>query len=399
VDGQVLIVLDAAVGVVAVALVVPAATLLVQTLSAVLLVKPPMAAGPSRRPSVAVLVPAHNEEDLIGTTIASIRPQLADGDRVVVIADNCTDQTAAIATSLDVCVVERFDPRRPGKGYALDHGIRYLAKQPPEVVVVVDADCHVHSESLEILARQCAAVGRPIQAQYLMFEQPKANLSRRFAEFAWAVKNLVRPLGMSALGGPCQLMGSGMALPWELASEAPMGSGSLVEDLELGLALARRGRAPLFSTDARITSPFPHRANARRAQNTRWDHGHLTTLVRDGPTLMVSAIRKRDLQLTALVLDLCVPPLSLLLLGLVAVGLAAVVLANTGAPAWPAFVALAGVSMMAVSVGASWLGFGRKSVSLFEMLLAPFYAISKLPIYMRLLFARQTEWIRTDRDK
>ena len=101
--------------------------------------------------------------------------------------------------------------------------------------------------------------------------------------------------------------------------------------------------------------------------------------------------------MTAIVLDLCVPPLSLLLWGFVAVGVAAGVLAKTGAPVWPALVAISGVSMMAVSVGACWLSFGRQSRSLLEMLLAPCYAITKLPIYLRFLFARQTEWIRAER--
>jgi cellulose synthase/poly-beta-1,6-N-acetylglucosamine synthase-like glycosyltransferase len=96
------------------------------------------------RPATVVLVPAHNEALGIRETIKSISRELAPGDRVLVVADNCTDPTALIARESGAEVAERSDPMRQGKGYALQAGLVQLAAgQPPEIVVVVDADCRL----------------------------------------------------------------------------------------------------------------------------------------------------------------------------------------------------------------------------------------------------------------
>jgi cellulose synthase/poly-beta-1,6-N-acetylglucosamine synthase-like glycosyltransferase len=109
---------------------------------------------PTTRLTCAVLIPAHNEETGIGPTLSSILPQLGAGDRVLVVADNCTDATAAVARASGAEVVERTDATRRGKGYALDFGVRTLEKAPPAVVVIVDADCTLESGSLDRLVRK-----------------------------------------------------------------------------------------------------------------------------------------------------------------------------------------------------------------------------------------------------
>ena len=58
-----------------------------------------------------------------------------------------------------------------------------------------------------------------------------ASLKMRLAEFAWVIKNQVRPLGLHRLGLPCQLMGSGMASPWACINSADLATGHIVEDL------------------------------------------------------------------------------------------------------------------------------------------------------------------------
>ncbi len=82
------------------------------------------------RGSVAILMPAHNESRLIAETIRSVAPQLRSGDRLIVVADNCSDNTAAIAAAEGAEVVVRTDSLRRGKGYALDRGVRHLDPIP-----------------------------------------------------------------------------------------------------------------------------------------------------------------------------------------------------------------------------------------------------------------------------
>ena len=110
----------------------------------------------AERRRLAILVPAHNESAVIADTLASLLPQLAEGDRLLVVADNCTDDTAGIAMAAGSEVIKRTDSERRGKGYALDYGVRHLAQKPPEVLIIVDADCRVTAQTIEWLARRCS---------------------------------------------------------------------------------------------------------------------------------------------------------------------------------------------------------------------------------------------------
>src|SRR5262245_33473073 len=95
------------------------------------------------RQRVAVLVPAHNESAGLLPTLTDVQSQLRSGDRLLVVADNCTDDTAAVAAAGNAEVTERHDPDLCGKGYALQWGIRHLGFDPPEIVIIVDADCRL----------------------------------------------------------------------------------------------------------------------------------------------------------------------------------------------------------------------------------------------------------------
>jgi cellulose synthase/poly-beta-1,6-N-acetylglucosamine synthase-like glycosyltransferase len=352
------------------------------------------------RPALAVLVPAHDEGAGILATLASVLAQLQAGDRVLVVADNCSDDTAELARKAGAEVLVRHDPERRGKGYALDAGVRHLAEDTPvpALVVVIDADCLLAPHALDRLARRCAETGRPVQALYLMRAPAGSSLKTRIAEFAWAVKNRARALGLARAGLPCQLMGSGMAFPWRLIANATLASADLVEDLRLGLDFARAGQAPLFCPEALVTSEFPVNAQGLQSQRTRWEHGHLAMLLRAGPGLLLEGLRTRNAALCALTLDLCVPPLALLvLLALACCALGLLAWAWTGA-AMPWGLALAAPLLLALAVLAAWLRFGRAILSWRELAYAPVYALIKIPLYLKFLVRRQVKWVRSERD-
>ena len=353
------------------------------------------------RPSVAVLVPAHDEASGIAAALATGTPQLRAGDRLLVVADNCTDATAAVAASCGAEVVERHDVERRGKGYALDHGVRYLARAPtpPAVVLVVDADCAVAPGSVDALVHACLRHDAPAQALYLMQAPPGAALRLRIAEFAWAVRNEVRPRGAARLGAPCQLMGTGMAFPWRLIAQASLATGHIVEDMLLGLDLAQAGTPPSFCEAARVTSDFPTAAAAQAAQRTRWEHGHLALLATRGLPLLGLALLRRRAALAAMALDLCVPPLASLTMLVVAFAIFGAALAAFDGRGGPLAVSLLLLASLIGAVLLAWSQVGRRSVSLRELLAAPLYALAKVPIYLRLLTARQMRWVRTARDE
>jgi len=146
------------------------------------------------------LIPAHDEEKGILATLNDIKPQLRPNDRLLVVADNCTDDTAAIAASGGAEVTVRSDPSKIGKGYALDWGINYLASNPPDIVIMIDADCRAAERVIDSLASVCEQKQRPVQSLYLMASPEGSRINHQVAEFAWRVKNWVRPLGLGALG-------------------------------------------------------------------------------------------------------------------------------------------------------------------------------------------------------
>lgn len=348
-------------------------------------------------PSFVVLVPAHNEAAMIANTVRGLKAQLRDTDQLWVVADNCSDETAALALQAGANVLERTDATRRGKGYALDFGVRHLADQAHGVLIIVDADCEVARYGLLRLARLAHVQGVPVQALYLMDAPEAATTPHRVAAFAWRLKNWVRPLGWHRAGWPCQLMGTGMAFPWGMAQRMALANGDLVEDMKLGLELAMEGTPPLFCPGALVRSEFPTGAQATAGQRKRWEHGHLGMIISHAPGMLSQAMRRRDVRLLAMTLDMAVPPLALLvLLQCLVIGVCGWY-AALGVGWAPLLFAMCSLAAFGTAVGLAWLGWGRDAISGRDLLSLPWYVLSKLSLYVGFLFKRQKAWVRTER--
>jgi cellulose synthase/poly-beta-1,6-N-acetylglucosamine synthase-like glycosyltransferase len=352
---------------------------------------PPL--DPSLR--VAVLVPAHDEERGIAATLATITPQLRDGDRLVVVADNCDDATAEVARAAGADVFERSDAGHRGKSFAVASGVTYLAANEPDIVIVVDADCRVEAGAIDAL--RAAATERPAQAAYVMRAPDGAPPARRLAELLFLVRNVVRPLGLQRLGMPCLLTGSGMAFPWSLIRGAPLASGSVVEDLQLAIDLAADGTPPHFCGAARVSSEFPTSDAAASAQQTRWLWG-VVRAIGQAPRLVLAALRHRQPSLIGFAAEVAVPPVTLLFaLWLLVAALAAADGALTHQ--WrPLVGAAAGLGACALAVVAAWLRFARDRVPARIVLGAPIYALPAFAAAVVALVRRRQKWNRTSRD-
>ncbi len=392
-----MILLDIFLGAAAITVLLPAVVLFTEIMLAVTR-GPVTARAQGERGRIAVLMPAHDESRVIAGALRSVLPQLSGADRLVVVADNCSDDTAAIAAAEGAEVIERSDAVRRGKGYALDFGVRHLESNPPDIVLIVDADCEVSHGSIDLLARLCSKTDRPIQAAYLMYAGKDAGPNMRVAEFAWLVKNRVRPEGLSRLGLPCQLMGTGMAFPWAGISAAALATGHIVEDLKLGLDLARAGAPPLFCPEALVSSNFPTSAHGIQMQRTRWEHGHLGVILSEAPLLLLDSLKSRDSNLLAMALDLCVPPLALLILAVSGLWIvSAIDYLFTGAVFPLAATTIAAVQI-ACAILLSWSAYGRQTLSFGDLLLGFLYPLRKISLYIRFVVARQMEWVRSKRD-
>jgi hypothetical protein len=351
----------------------------------------------SERGKVAVLIPAHNEQLLIGQTLQRLLPQITDTDRVLVIADNCTDNTAHIAWSHGAEVLERHDIGNRGKGFALAAGVAHLAADPPDVVIIFDADCDAEAGMVDILSRIAVSAGRPVQALYLMDPPESAGPGGLISAFAFLVKNQVRARAMSRVGLPVLLTGTGMAFPWELIRDASLATDNIVEDLALGLTFAVDGRGPVYAESARVNGRLPDSSFAATTQRTRWEHGYLHTILTQCPRLVWKGFGGFRPGLLLVALDLAVPPLSLLVVsGLVAVAVSLVEAWLSGT--WWAVLPLglaAGAAGMGLCV--AWAVFARKRLPPRAMASIPVYVFKKLPIYAGFLLHRQRAWVRTER--
>jgi cellulose synthase/poly-beta-1,6-N-acetylglucosamine synthase-like glycosyltransferase len=364
------------------------------------LVRRQVPTSPDHGQRIAVLVPAHNESAAIAATLEDIKAQLRPGDRLLVVADNCTDDTAAVARLSGVEVVDRQDSERIGKGYALDWGLRHLDKDPPDVVVMIDADCRLAEGSIGRLTGACSMTKRPVQALYLMTVPDGSRINKQIAAFAWRVKNWVRPLGLGGLGLPCQMVGTGMAFPWPVIRTADLASGWIVEDLKLGLDLAAAGHPPLFCPSARVTSQFASSARGADIQRSRWEHGHIMTILKLAPRMLCIAIARANFSLLALTLDLAVPPLSLLALLLILMFAITGVVALLGVGSAALIISTACLVGFVTTVGLAWNSYGRDVLPARAISSVPFYILAKLGLYGQILFGKMTaQWIRTDRTK
>lgn len=387
-----------AAGALAIAGLVPATILLAQVCAASLGARE--RSGPHRgvRPDVVVLVPAHDEATVIAATLRALLPQLAARDRLLVVADNCSDDTAELARREGAAVLERRNLQLRGKIHALEFGLRALQADPPAVVIVVDADCVVEADCIGTLARECGRTQRPVQGRNLMRAPPGAPLRTRIAAFAWILKNWIRPLGMRRLGLPCVLTGTGMAIPWNLTNRLYGTGAAIAEDYKASIDMALAGAPAVFCPHAGTHSAFPVKRTALSSQRTRWEHGHLDLILRAVPRLLLAAARRRDPGLFGLALELAVPPLALVALVVAAALLLGVLAAYFSATTRPLGIAAAAAGALCASVAIAWTGWGRGTLSFASLALAPLYALSKIPLYARFLTRRQKDWVKTERD-
>lgn len=347
--------------------------------------------------TVCILMPAHNEAAIIGTTLDQLLRELPDGVGILVVADNCIDDTAELARARGVAVVERHDAVKRGKGFALAAGRAFLSRTPPDCVLVLDADCRTDRKSLEHLVGSAMSTGSAVQASYTLEPDLGAPPKVQISNFAFWIKNVVRQRGAGRLGAAAVLTGTGMAFPWRIFEGLTLATSNIVEDLALTVELVRKGNAPIFAESATVTSAAASE-RATLEQRARWEHGFLALARAWSLPTIAEGFRSRNRQLLLLGLHLCVPPLALLLAvsGSAALMLCAAAFSLNVTPV-PAVLLLTLLGLAVFGVFLAWLVGGQRWLRAGSLMAAPLYVIWKMPIYVRLLSGRRAGWVRTDR--
>ncbi len=349
-----------------------------------------------------ILVPAHNETAVIERTVRSLAaiqwPQ--DRFRIVVIADNCTDDTAALARAAGAHVIERHDDAQRGKGYALEYGIAYSAAQGhADAVAVVDADTVVSPNLLEAYAARLERGAHAAQANYGVLN-PEDSWRTRLVTIAYGAFHAVRSRARERLHASCGLRGNGMCLTHALLRDHPFRIYSMTEDLEYGIVLGLHGLRVHYVDEASADAELIATGGGSRTQRQRWEGGRLAVMRTYAGRLLADAWRRRSWVALELALDLLTLPIGyiglqtvlLLLLALAAAVLAPGALLYVWA-IWAAIL----LGILAAHVLRGWQLTPLGPGALLDLLRAPFFVLWKLYVVVR--GRGNKRWIKTERDR
>jgi len=347
-------------------------------------VPPPLASPPRLR--FDVIVPAHDEQDGITATVASLLgvDYPADLRRVIVVADNCTDATAERAAAAGASVLVRDDPTRRGKGYALAYAFeRSLNEGGADAVVVVDADTTVTPNLLRAFEARFVAGARAVQAEYGVANR-EASWRTRLMHIGFTLFHDVRSRAREWLRVSTGLRGNGMAFSASLLREVPHEAFSLVEDVEYGIRLGFAGYRVYYAGEARVFGQMVASEKASRSQRRRWEGGRGALARRHAGKLLGAGLSRPSLVLLDLAADLLVPPLTYVAF--------ATILGAVAAAAWVLFGH--GAWWVLVPWGAALLGFATYVVrgvwlakvgprAIVDLMWAPVYMVWKVALALR----------------
>lgn len=357
----------------------------------------PLAAPKTR---LAVVVPAHDEELLIERCVRSLREQEYPAElfEIIVVADNCTDSTAARAQGAGARVLVRDESGDRGKGHALRWTFDRVSRElpAPDAFVVVDADSIAAPTLLARLVQRFEQGAQAVQGESLLMDD--GSPASAFRAAAFLLINGVRPAGRAAFGRTVRLAGTGMLLGRALLAEHPWNAFSSTEDLEYSLELRAAGIGVSFARGAVVESPTAPSAAAAVEQQLRWEGGKLHFLRTRVPALVGRAVRERRADLLDEALETAVPPLGLLVLvsGLGAAA-TAVLVALGAAPAWALASWLAALLGVHLYVLAGLRAAHAPASAYRAMARAPLFVLAKLRHARRFASFRGDTWVRTER--
>lgn len=260
---------------------------------------------PPAAPRVAVVLVAHDEEQVIANSVkALVAQRYPDGRFVVfVVADRCTDRTAELARAAGARVLERTSGPS-GKSPALAFGIDAIAPEGFDAVAVFDADNLADEGFLASVAPRLATE-RVVQGFVDSMNPDASWVASSSALGFWAIAELSQA-PRERLGLSTPLMGTGFVLDVDLARKLLTTGGGLTDDLELTARLALSGVRVAYEANARTVDEKPIRLGTAVAQRKRWMQGRWAVVAEHGPSLMRATLREPDARAALRMFDVAI---------------------------------------------------------------------------------------------
>jgi glycosyltransferase involved in cell wall biosynthesis len=225
---------------------------------------------------MVILVPAHNEAASIAATVHSLQQlDYPDGAyEILVIADNCQDETASVARNAGATVLERQDAAARGKGYALEFAVAHLQERTelPDALVIIDADTQAAANLLAVFHNYFRAGYDWLQAYYSV-ANPEASWRTHLMTYALSLFNGVWLLAQDRLGLGATLRGNGMGYRWPALARCPLKAYSLAEDMEYSWRLRLAGESVRFVGETAVYGEMVSQGQAAVSQRLRWETG------------------------------------------------------------------------------------------------------------------------------
>lgn len=236
-----------------------------------------------------VLVPAHNEERVIGDIISNLQKmdypkELYD---FYIIADNCTDNTAQVARDMgaQVIVHEKETPDAPtGKPIALKMALETIGHydEKYDMLMIFDADNLVDTNMFREVNSQFIDKGRPDLIQCYLDSKNKDGVVAWFYYTSYTMTNRFFQLAKHRLGLNCTVGGTGYAITTSYLHErGGWTTCSLTEDMEIQVAATLEGRRILWNHNTRVYDEKPTSFKASVRQKIRWAQGHWFVAIRN----------------------------------------------------------------------------------------------------------------------
>lgn len=228
------------------------------------------------------IIPAHNEEIVVGNLIASLKKQNYPKELfdIYVIADNCTDNTAKVAKEAGAIVYERFDEEHKTKGYALDWFLKQKIEENAEydAFCIFDADNIVDVDFIKNMNKKLCQ-GEEVVQGYRDIKNPTDSwVSAGYAIFYWTMNRFYH-LARYNLGLSPLINGTGFMVKFDLIKPTNgFDTVTLTEDIEFSLKTIISGKKLGWATDAIVYDEQPVGFKQSWSQRSRWTVGHIQCL-------------------------------------------------------------------------------------------------------------------------